>query len=544
MRRRRLVYVAMLAWLIGRAACPQDFADYYFLPPAVTEGEREGEAGPDDAAHKNALTQDLISEAMRSDHPVYESSDFIAQKDAWTADDDSYPALRVAAECPVLLDSDTLFNEGFEKNGDRYYAAELISTQAYALRLFMDLSAMNPNDQVWVIAPAIPRAFGPYAKKDAAEGSLWAPTIQGDTVMLLVRAEERPALRIPSFAHFYVDLDKAADTCLIHAACQTDPVYQQVATGVARLLIPIRRVGLFLCTGALINAPDTIGHDALMISAHHCFDGDVNVTGIEVFWDYRALDCDGNGVPDLHGDLVPRSYGLELIANDPCLDAELFRLDAVPNGVAGRAWLGWDASPRKPGEAVVGAHHPNGTPLKTCTGTLQATNIAACLNLLCTNLVQHQLRVQWDHGITKQGSSGSPALLPEQGYRIFGMLSNGPVQKCDTPELNIDDFASFQRFFPQIQCYLRPGQGCAGPDVCDRNGCPLKYLFGNASVALDKLRVFRDKVVTPLPGGIALTNWYYRHASVFTQTLRDKPALKNATYAAALPFIIAGAWMD
>lgn len=533
----KYVLACVAAMMMPMAVLAQDFADYHYLPPESAEGEK--------AAPEESMGAEALSAIIECAHPIQVFRGFEGQKSALEAGGTDYPALRVAAEYAVDWDGDILFDDGFEKGGNRYYVAEALSLEASAVRLCVDMRALAADAEVWVVAPAIPRAFGPYRAADASSDRFWLPTISGDTALLAVRQVSggRPALRIGSLAHFYADMEKTAYPCPIPAACVENDTFQKVSTGVGRLLIPIRNEGMFLCSGALLNVPDTAQPEPLMLSAHHCFDGDVEVTGVEVFWDYRAANCDGSGVPDLDSEAVPRSRGVSILAEDACLDGEFFQLDAVPNGTLGRAWLGWDARTPSVGDYAAGAHYPGGAAMKTCLGTIQAVDIRACLDMLCLSPVFHQTRVQWASGITEGGSSGSPVMYRNINYRVFGMLSNGPVHDCDNPPQNLDDFASFARFYPEIQCYLRPGTECGAAQTCDSGLCVAKALFGEGSRTVENIRVFRDKVLMPTAVGRALASAYYEHAPEMLRAMRLNTQLRGYFAAAAVPAATLGAWL-
>jgi hypothetical protein len=123
------------------------------------------------------------------------------------------------------------------------------------------------------------------------------------------------------------------------------------------------------------------------------------------------------------------------------------------------------------------------------------------------------------------------------------MLSNGPTHDCDNPPQNIDDFASFARFYPQIKCYLRPGMECAAGESCRSRLCPLKVLFGGESATAQNLRVFRDKVLMPTAWGRMLAATYYRKAPEMVHALETRPELRPVLAMAAGPAAAVGAWL-
>ncbi len=510
-----------------------DFADYVYLPP-----ESSSKAEQEAALHP--IPQEAVRAYLKQSRPQH-VFDWFQGKNAELAEFDDGPALRVGAIEPAPIESEMLFHAGVDEAGVAVFLAEVVSLDAYAIRLEVNLTDMAPEDEIWVIAPEMPRALGPYTAADSETGLLWLPTVAGESAVLMMRSESGAVgVGLESLVHYYVDLEKQTLPCPIPAACTTDAAYQQVSTAVGRLLVPIRGVGTLLCTGTLLNNADTAYLEALLISAHHCFDGDVNIAAMEVFWDYRASDCTGGGVPNLNS--VPKSYGQALLANNACLDTEFVQLASVPNGAYGRAWLGWDTRDPVVGDLVTVNHHPEGNPLMAAFGDVTNVNVEACLDFLCADPVQRQTRVQWDEGITQRGSSGSGLLFDGHNYRLFGMLSNGPTHNCSTPETNVDNFASFREFYPQIKCYLREGVGCEEGFACGDSGwCLFKAAYGEDAQALTALRAFRDKALLPTPLGRQAVRAYYASAPALAELAQRSTAVRAAAVAMATPFAALGA---
>ncbi len=501
-------------------AASADYADYLYIAPAPS------------AKAEGPVPGALLAALLEAPRPLYVLDRFAGLNAALKAASTN-PALQVAVHEPVDVPGATLFAEPQPGLGGWVYTADLISAGAYALRLEVDLSGLPAGAEVYAVDLSGPRAFGPFTAED---GTRWLPTLAGEAGALLAVMPEKltPGLQVVTMAHFYEDLAKKALPCPAAAACGTDPMFQEVSTGVARLLIPLRGVGALLCTGTLLNNPDTTAREPLMVTAHHCFDGDVIVSGIEVYWDYRAANCDGTNVPTLPS--LPRSAGSRLIASNACLDAEFIEVQAiasgeddVPNGAYGRAWVGWDTRRLALNHAVTAAHHPGGTPMKMCVGRVTALDTTTCLagfGGTCTEEVYRQTEVHWDEGITEGGSSGSALLLNDYNYRVVGVLSNGPVHDCANPSQNLDNFASFSEFYPQIQCYLRSGLVCEEGYPCGdtENGlCPFKAVFGNDSIVTGTFRALRDEVLRKSQWTRPLVDNYYKAAPAMTCVVEACP---------------------
>lgn len=519
-----LLAVAGLVW-----PSAAEYADYVYVPPSKSAGANESIPADEVAAYLGQpFSQHIFSE--------YQGwNDALAAKAA-----ESGPACQVAEGYAIGLEAGRVFDAGFADDSYRTFLAAITSTDALAVRLLVDLSGLVAGQEAWVLDPTADRAFGPYSNRD---GRHWLPTILGDTAVLMLRSPDGslPSLQLEALSHFFVSLEKSLTpgfTCPIHAACETDSTFQKVSTGVGMLIIP-DGYGQVQCTGTLLNNPNTAERDPYMITANHCVSGTVDASQIEVCWDYRAASCAGGGVPVLS--TVPRSAGIELLKTNATLDGAFFTVGEVPIGAYGRAWLGWDTRTPVVGEAVFGAHHPQGTPMKIAEGTVTEINVNACLDWLCNKPVSNQTKVHWDQGITEAGSSGSPLFFGDGTFRVFGMLSNGTVHDCNNPAQNIDNFASFRHFFSEISTYLTTTEPYVPPDSPPTTTCPSKAAFGSNSAAVKYLRAFRDTVLTKSAMGRRATRAYYSAAPSLAYAVRESAVFRSVFVIAATPFAALGA---
>ena len=530
---------AMLVFLVSCLMGPAlgQFADYAYVAPTTKA-----------ALPASGLDPDLLAGYLARVFPKHVFQHPGGGNAQLKADAEVACGARVASGYPLGLDAYEIFGPAFDDDGCIAFLAGIASADALALRLRVDLSGLVAGEELWVIDPTGPRAFGSFGAEDAIDGGRWLPTTEGDSVVLLLRSAhgQLPPLYLDGLSHFFVGIGGASGglgvskqiPCPIPVGYDTNAVFQEVATAVAMLFVADANYGQVQCTGTLLNNPDTAALEPLMISAHHCFDGDVDPRQVDAIWDYR-LGEDGS-TPVLAN--LPRSRGQSILAEDERLDAELIMLDDAPVGTWGRAWLGWDTRSPAVGDRVQGVHHPSGTTLKIAYGEVQETNVDACLDALCFQLGYDQTQVQWDYGITEGGSSGSPALFRDLNYRLFGMLSNGPVHNCDTPEENFDNFASFQVFFDQIGCYLGTEYTCGSPTSDDL--CAAEKSFGEDSPAVIALRAFRDKLLMPTAAGRTIVSAYYGATPRLAATVQKSTAARQVFVTAATPFAVIGAWLE
>ncbi len=442
MQRFALVLLVLLLTLNAAA----EFADYVFVPPSATK------------ATEDPIPRADVAALLERDYPVAVYDGFAGQTERLKAYADKQGPFQVAAGFDVQLEANDLVGSPFSMAGIRVALGAVRSVEARAIRLLVDLLGFEATDELWVIDPSGPRAFGPFTGDDAEGDGTWLPTIQGDTAVLMLRSPGGtvPPLRVMTVSHFFTAVPTLKyDLCPIPAACESDTTVQEVSTGIGRIVLPAAGGGQFLCSGALVNNATTAEHEPLFIFANHCVDGiNVVASGIEVFWDYRSSACSADSMtttPSLTE--VPRSMGALILAEDSTIDGELIELRHVPVGTLGRAWLGWDTRTPVADDRVMGIHHPQGTDMKLAAG--HVTDVDQ--SYTASRTYEHVTRVLWDEGVTEGGSSGSPLLYRDFNYRILGMLSGGAVHHCATPETNFDFFSSFRHFFSLYGGFLKDG---------------------------------------------------------------------------------------
>ncbi|MFP4502781.1 MAG: CFI-box-CTERM domain-containing protein [Candidatus Hydrogenedentota bacterium] len=491
-------------------------------------------APKDPAVLKAALSPiapELVADALATNYPVFVYGDYAGKNHALAKSSADASPPQVAVNAPLGGQSGAMFSTGMQQGESWVFMCGVQSLDATAMRVQVTLDALEPGESVWMVAPQANRSFGPYTAADAVEGGRWLPTVLGEEAVVMLRssAPDMPEVTITQYAHFYADFGTQRKLpCPLHVACVEDAAFEDATKAVGILIIPVT-AGQALCSGALINNPDTVYFEPYFITAEHCFPNRVNAAQVEVRWDYLAANCDGSGVPDM--DSVPQSAGRAVLARNSTLDGVLLELESVPIGHRGRTWLGWDTGVLTADADVAGIHHPanSGTgsePMKGALGTIQQVGVNFSLG-------KYQTEVQWDEGITKQGSSGSPLLMGDSELKVVGMLSSGTVHDCATPEQNLDYFASLREFFPEIGCYLEGDTPCAPSSGAV---CPAKAAFTEDPEALAGLRAFRDQVLAANTWGRELVDAYYRAAPTLARMVAASPANRRLFAMAAQPF--------
>jgi len=426
----------------------------------------------------------------------------------------------------VDLAGEALFGAPLAEDGARVWLGSVVSADAEAVRLRVDLSRLREGEAVYVIDPEGHRAFGPY---DADDGETWLATVQGDEAVLLVRSphEGIPPLRLTAYAHIFLTFREIAKEleCNLDIACESNPALLEASSGVGIINV----AGIIFCSGSLVNNGQTAELEPFFVTANHCLCSGEHTRNTEVFWDFRASSCGVDDAP-LLADL-PRSNGDALLATTTKLDATLIRLDHVPDGDYGRAYAGWDARAAQEDDAVLCVHHPEATRMRISKGAV--TEIEQRHNGR-----EHQVIVLWSEGVTENGSSGS-ALLFADTLRIAGMLSQGPVHSCTEPSGNFDWFASFHYFYPEIRQYIDSATPSTeeGQDDCRTTGtlCPFVIVFNDHPALLGRFRAFRDDVLLKTALGRPLADAYYRAAPAIGETVSRSAGARGLFVAIAGP---------
>lgn len=377
----------------------------------------------------------------------------------------------VAAGFPVAVSAADLFGQGAAEDGTTVYVAGVSSTDAQAIRLQVDLSALSPGDELWQIDPSGPQAQGPYTCKDYVPGGRWLPTVFNEMCVLVLRSRsgELPDIRVETGAHFFWDLPalKAEMTCHLNIACE-DQAIQDLATAVGFMVVPLQDGDHAVCSGCLI---DNAAQNPYFLTANHCVPTGIAAWNVDIVWDYRSAACDPEIAPNLA--TLPRSAGQVVLATDNTLDGTLMLLDQVPEP---RTRLEWDRRDPIVDEPIIGIHHPSGNAPVSTTYLRISKGIVTTVDTIGSELGlpwEHETRVLWSEGGTETGSSGSVLMFRDGagGYRITGMLSGGTVHTCGPDRSNnYDYYSSFRDFYTQIEGYLIGAPPAAPANVSASDG--------------------------------------------------------------------------
>lgn len=523
---RGLLYAVFVLLAGSVSAFGATFADAAHDPPAASKEALDAPLHP----MPQARVESYLNYVDRS----HVFDEFAGRNGFLKSAADQSKAYIVADGFATALDSNALFGDGFADGEYTVYEALIASVDATALRFLVDLSSLGDGDEVWVIDLNGPRAFGPYRREDAIEGGRWLPTTEGEAAVLMLRTPNgaRPEIALEAVSHFFEDFGARIKllSCNNNVACDGNAAVRSVRTGVGMMIIPQGQFFQALCTGALINNPETAQLEPYLLTSWHCVPDAAGASQVDMIWDYRAASCVGDDHPAISS--LPRSVGERVLTTNRSLDLTLMELVDVPSGPEGRTYLGWETRAPNVNETIVSIHHPQGSHQRISYGDVEAINqsSAGFANLT---------KVHWDDGVTEGGSSGSPLLLPSANYRITGTLSNGPVHSCTNLAGNVDWYTSFRDFFAQARPYLSDSPGTGG----GRTTCPANTTFKDDPEVLEQLRRFRDEGLLRFSWGRRVVDGYYAAAPFLESIVRRSSLAREAFRLAAMPFAAVGARM-
>lgn len=501
-----------------------DSAPHAFQAPAGSKEVKE--TAPFDTATLETYLENI--------GVLYTVDAFAGKNAQLKAEADADRVLLAGRGYEVQAGPEELFADGFIDGPYTVYESAVLSFDAAGVRLVLDLTALTADEEVWVIDPSGPRAHGPYTLADAHDAEKWSPLIEGDTAVLMARSlsGKVPQVRLVAVSHMFRDLKELKVLgCNQDASCETDTTLQSVASGVGMISVPQSGYDFAICTGTLVNNADTPSYEPYFITSWHCVPDVADASDVDIIWDYRTVSCGSGTLAS-----TQRSEGEVLLTSNATYDATLMRLKSVPTGAYGRNYAGWTTNAPTIGNPVVTIHHPDGSYKRISYGTVQGLN-------QYSSGFQYQIKVLWHTGVTEGGSSGSPLLLGNAGYRIIGTLSNGPDHSCTNPSMNYDWYSSFAKFYPQAQGWLTgsnppPPQGTTG-----NKSCAAEKVFADHPEVLDNLRTFRDEALEKTAMGRRVVDAYYFAAPALARTIDHAPRFRTVFTALALPCARIGAWL-
>jgi len=275
-------------------------------------------------------------------------------------------------------------------SGSLVWGTKVTVMGAYGIRMHLKSVHLPTGTRLWSYgSEGAPTGFG--MELISSRGDIWAPAVFAETAFLEL---EIPAGALKQGGSFEIAdvaelvhpellgaAPQAADSpsCLQDAACITSARFSPIDLAhhaVAQLQFMVGNQA-FLCTGTLLNDTKS-DFTPYLLTAHHCFSTQDEVSTLEAFWDYVDASC--GGAPPNEGSL-PRSDGGTLLAVGAVSDFTFVQLLSLPDG---RAFMGWDADSGvvSQGTTLYRVSHPapNGVPLpQSYAETLVDASSSPCI---------------------------------------------------------------------------------------------------------------------------------------------------------------------
>jgi hypothetical protein len=184
--------------------------------------------------------------------------------------------------------------------------------------------------------------------------------------------------------------------------------------------------GVLNCTGFSVNNTAQDSRNFLM-TAYHCGITPDNASTVVAYWNYQNSLCGGTD----DGSLSQFTSGATYRAGYEPSDFTLLEMNSPPDPNWDITYAGWSRGGADANSAV-GIHHPSGFPKKICFEN-DPTRRTSLGETTSPGDGTHIL-VDWDLGVTAQGSSGSP--LFDQNHRVIGQLWGGVFTFCGFEDSN------------------------------------------------------------------------------------------------------------
>lgn len=329
-----------------------------------------------------------------------------------------------------------------------------------------------------------------YLDDSNLKGEVWTPVFRGSRLRVRLNVPDglRDSVRLElgqvnyGYRFFNEAAVAKAAQCNVDVVCPAgDPVRDQI-----RSVAVITNGGSGgFCSGSLINNVRGDG-TPYFLTAEHC---SVNGNSANFYFNYESDVCrtgneSGTALP-LLGDVVA---GAEVVAENPESDFTLLLLDEVPPAEFGVYFSGWDRRDLSPTMAT-GIHHPAGDEKRLAIEMDAVVDSAIPVSFGRPSFGPNTYWevLEWDTGITEQGSSGSP--LYNQNNRIVGQLGGGALFNCPGAEEGSDIYGKLSASFDlgstpesSLETWLDP-DGTAVQTLNGTNGCepPAVSVFGPES---------------------------------------------------------------
>ena len=286
---------------------------------------------------------------------------------------------------------------------------------------------------------------GPNSLLSVSRGT--APPLRTGTYFVALASATKGSEAVGSIS---VNPARNVESCYTDAACH-EADWGLLTAGVALVEFAGDDGNHYRCSGSLLN--DRAGSNTpYFLTAAHCIASSRSARSVVAKWFFQNAAC-GAAHTNNRDHRYAETHGAELLVSetgsllggggiDAYGDGDISLLRLAEPAPQGATYLGWNpgADAIGYGTNVVGVHHAESLHKQIAFGKIQFQ-------------YPHMIGVQWGHGLTLGGASGSPA-MNEEGH-VLGVLSGGR----DDSEGCFDSgspaiYSSLRSFFPSIERFL------------------------------------------------------------------------------------------
>jgi hypothetical protein len=360
----------------------------------------------------------------------------------------------------------------------RIYSAQIRSEGAEALRLELAELDLPEGAELYVYNES-GEAYGPYTGRGpSGDGSLWTPSLAGDSVTVQVNQPGAARFQIVGVGHLApaaLDLDgPQADerynigtacygaSCTKNASCYNLSSLAGAQDGVAHYQF-IQNPYIYMCSGGLLADSEPASQIPYFLTANHCVSRQRVADTIEAFFRYTRTCSATCGNAETDG--IKVAGGATLLKTSSTSDYSLLRLNNPPP--SGSVFIGWDATPiaYSNGAALKRVSHPAGGP-QAYSEHVVDTSKGTCSSWPRGNWIYSRDTL----GATEGGSSGSVVLNAQA--KVVGQLSGGcgtnVYDECDSVS-NATVDGALAAYYADVAQWLGGGSsGCS--DDADLDG--------------------------------------------------------------------------
>ncbi len=361
-------------------------------------------------------------------------------------------------------------------DGGYVYTVELSSPGAVGLRV--QFAGFNmPAGAALFLYTEEGQVFGPYTGRGPLDsGNFESNTLAGDRITLQVhqtgpassRAMRETRFRIAGLGHirprFMAGECGYNASCVVNAACDSDPIVSDAEKAVAHMLFRSGRY-YYICSGGLIDDNDDSNSLPLFLTANHCISKDRDASSLENFFQFASTGCNDTSLCEASYNSLRSSFGRTLGASivSTGRDADYTLLRLSQNAPPGSAFLGWNENPvaYNDGEHLYRISHPQGAP-QSFSEHVVDTSAGVCTSWPRGDRIYSRDVI----GATEGGSSGSPVV--NSAGQIVGQLSGACGtnlnDNCDADN-NATVDGAFAAYFSSVEQFLDPGtSGCTATE--------------------------------------------------------------------------------